>query len=99
MTLVILYDTFITMIGVTTVTTKGQVTIPEMIRQTLAISVGDKIAFTDVVKEGRQVTIKVIPSQAVEKLAGSLKSPVQSTDHKKAREITAIALGRRYKTL
>lgn len=83
-------------IPLTTITTKGQVTIPEVIRSALGASVGDKVAFTDVTKNKRQVTIKIIPSRSIEELYGSLASSVPYIPHEKARRIAARALGKRY---
>lgn len=80
----------------TTITTKGQVTIPEAVRSALGASVGDKVAFTDVVHDKKQVTIKIIPSRSIEELYGSLATPVRYIPHEKARKIAARSLGKRY---
>lgn len=80
----------------TTITTKGQVTIPEAVRRALGASVGDKVTFTDVAANTKQVTIKIIPSRSVEELYGSLASSVPYIPHERARAIAARALGKRY---
>lgn len=80
----------------TTITTKGQVTIPEAVRLALRAAVGDKVAFTDVMQNKRQVTLKIIPSRSIEALYGSLATPVPYIPHEKARKIAARALGKRY---
>lgn len=84
------------MIPMTTITTKGQVTIPEEVRLALGASIGDKVAFTDVVRRTREVRVKIIPSRSVEELYGSLKTSVAYVPHEKARKIAARALGKRY---
>lgn len=80
----------------TTITTKGQVTIPEAVRRALGAAVGDKVAFTDVIHNKKEVTMKIISSQSVEELYGSLKTSVAYVPHEKARKITARYLGKRY---
>lgn len=80
----------------TTITTKGQVTIPEPVRRALGASVGDKVAFVRVANKSREATIRVIPTNVVDKLAGSLKTSVGYIPHEKARAIAARALGKRY---
>lgn len=80
----------------TTITTKGQVTIPEAVRRALGASVGDKVAFTDVAHNKKEVTIKIISSLSVEEMYGSLKTSVGYVPHEKARKIAATYLGKRY---
>lgn len=72
----------------TTITSKGQVTIPEDIRLLLQIKQGDKVSFEDVVPEQRQVKIQIIPGEAAEKLYGSLKTKVKFQGRKYEREMT-----------
>lgn len=80
----------------TTITTKGQVTIPEAVRRALGASVGDKVAFFRVEKDLKEATIRVISTNVVEELAGSLKTSVPYISQEKARAIAARALGKRY---
>ncbi len=81
---------------VTTITTKGQVTIPEPVRRALGASVGDKVVFADVAHDTKEVMIKIIPSRSIEELYGSLKTSVGYVPHEKARKIAARYLGKRY---
>lgn len=80
----------------TTITTKGQVTIPSDVRALLGIQIGDKVTFTSIQKETREVTLRLIPKDVVSHLAGSLKSSVRESDHRKVREAAGRALGKKY---
>lgn len=80
----------------TTITTKGQVTIPEAVRRALGAGIGDKVAFFRVERNLKQATIRVISTGVVEELAGSLKTSVPYIPQEKARAIAARALGKRY---
>jgi AbrB family looped-hinge helix DNA binding protein len=70
---------------ITTITTKGQVTIPHSVRQALGTKIGDKVSFTRVLPEAKEAVIKIIPAHVVEELSGSLSSKVKENDHKKVR--------------
>lgn len=70
---------------ITTITTKGQVTIPFSVRQALGTKIGDKVSFTRVLPQAKEAVIKIIPAHIVEELSGSLSSPVKENDYKKAR--------------
>lgn len=96
MTLVLFYDKFITMNGLTTVTTKGQVTIPEAVRQALEINIGDKVAFTKILPTYNEVVIKIIPADIVEELSGSLSTGVKVKNSKKARRKAGKLLIKKY---
>ena len=65
------------------VTTKGQSTIPEEIRLLLNIQPGDKIFYSqaDPVKK-RYIAEVVSTKNVVDRLAGSLKSPVKFSSKK-----------------
>jgi len=79
-----------------TVTTKGQVTIPTNIRKLLGISSGDKIYFeTD--STIPSIKIRKISSSITEELAGSLSSPVGYIDLDTVRKKVGSELGKRYK--
>ncbi len=80
----------------TTITTKGQVTIPEAVRRALEVSIGDKVAFVRVKKDRKEATIRVIPTSVVDQLAGSLKSTVPYTPQAKVRKILAKERAKRY---
>lgn len=55
----------------TTLTQKGQITLPKNIRDILGLRIGDKITLKLVDKKKKQIKIERIPS--LEELAGSFK--------------------------
>lgn len=62
------------MYGITTITTKGQVTIPESARKALDAQVGDKVIFDVVDPKKKTGTYRVISSKnVVDELYGALK--------------------------
>lgn len=61
------------MVGTSTVTSKGQVTIPESIRDYLDIKTGNLVYF-EVEPEKMVARIRRAPKSVVEELAGSLHS-------------------------
>jgi len=63
------------MVGTSTVTSKGQVTVPEYVRMYLGIVPGDSLYF-EVDTETEVARIRKAPKSGVEELAGSLKSSV-----------------------
>ena len=83
--------------GITTITTKGQVTIPEKVRSALGVKIGDKVTFSDIMPSYRRAVIKIIPANIVEELSGSLSSNVRENDYKKARKGAGKLLGQKYK--
>ena len=83
------------MIYTSTLTQKGQATIPVSIRNRLAINPGEKVVFEE---KGEEIVIKN-PTQLVEELAGSLKTNIK-WDKKKAFEAVGKMLAENYlKTL
>lgn len=82
--------------GLTTITTKGQVTIPEIVRQMLGASVGDKVAFTKIQPFYREAVIKIIPAKVVDELSGSLSSKVKISDQQKVRKVLKQSLLKKY---
>ncbi|OGG14306.1 hypothetical protein A2875_02000 [Candidatus Gottesmanbacteria bacterium RIFCSPHIGHO2_01_FULL_46_14] len=80
----------------TTITTKGQVTIPEAVRRALDASIGDKVAFVRVEKDRKEATIRVISTSVVDQLAGSLKTPIHYMPQAKVRKILARERAKRY---
>lgn len=80
----------------TTITTKGQVTIPEAVRRALEANIGDKVAFVGVEKDRKEATIRVISTSVVDQLAGSLKSSVPYMPQAKVRRILAKERAKRY---
>ena len=57
---------------VTTLTSKGQVTIPKVVRKSLCLNVGDKIEF--IVTENKEVILRPI-TKKVDEVFGSLHKP------------------------
>ena len=73
------------MIGTSTVTSKGQATIPEAVRSYLGIVSGDSLYFE--VEPGEKIVkIRRMPKSVVEELAGSLHSSVPYMDISLARQ-------------
>lgn len=84
--------------NISTVTTKGQATIPEEIRQLLNIRVGDKIIFKEPDRKKKQVVVELISQKnIVDELYGSLKSKVPYADMKTARKKLFMSLGKKYR--
>lgn len=83
--------------GITMITTKGQVIIPTAIRKQLKIYLGDKISFTTVDKNKREIVVKVIHKSTVDELAGSLISSIKETNMDRVRQKVGEALGKKYK--
>jgi len=82
---------------ITTITTKGQVTVPAEIRKILNISVGDKVYFTEVEKKERKVVFKIIPQGVVDELAGSLSTKIKDKNFKEVRKKAGQLLVQKYK--
>jgi AbrB family looped-hinge helix DNA binding protein len=82
---------------ITTITTKGQVTIPAEIRKILNISVGDKVYFTEIEKKERKVVFKIIPQGVVEELAGALSTKIKDKNFKEVRKKAGQLLVQKYK--
>ena len=82
--------------GLTTVTTKGQVTIPESIRRRLGVKIGDKVYFSKVFLEKKQVVIRLVSKNAVDQLYGSLKSRGKYTEIDRVRQKSGGMLAKRY---
>lgn len=78
----------------TTMTTKGQVTIPRDIRKALGVSPGDRVLFTHA-SDG-SVIVSIVPKNVVVTLFGSLASRIRVTDYRKAREAAARVMGKKY---
>lgn len=76
------------MSALTTITSKGQVTIPEDIRLILQVKAGDRVSFEGIIPEQKQATIRIIPGEIVEKLYGSLKTEVKFKGRDYEREMT-----------
>ncbi|MEK7194503.1 MAG: hypothetical protein AAB660_02340 [Patescibacteria group bacterium] len=85
----------ITMVGISTVTTKGQATIPEAIRSYLGIVPGDSLYF-EIDPAEKVVKFRRKPKSIVDELAGSLHSSVPYMDISAARQKAGEALGKIY---
>ena len=85
------------MVGTSTVTSKGQVTVPESVRLFLGIVPGDRLYF-EVEPEKKAVRIRRAPLSVVEELAGSLHSSVPYTDISIAREKVGKEIGKYYES-
>lgn len=83
--------------GITTITTKGQVTIPAEVRQMLNINIGDKVSFNKIEPKERTIVIKIVSKNIVEELFGSLKTNVPYADMKTVRKKVGQKLGEKYK--
>jgi len=85
------------MLGITTITSKGQVTIPESARKALGIQTGDKVMFEQVEPKTKRGTYKIISSRGVvDELYGSLKSKVPYVPIQVARQKAGYLLGKKY---
>lgn len=82
--------------GLTTVTTKGQVTIPESVRAELQIKIGDKALFTKVKSKDNEAVIRIIPANIVEMLSGSLSTKVKIGNYRKVRKEAGKLLAKKY---
>lgn len=87
----------ITMVGTSTVTSKGQVTIPEAVRRYLDIRAGSRVYF-EVEPEKMVARIRRAPKSVVEELAGSLHSSVPYMDISIARQKAGEELKKIYGT-
>ena len=76
-----------------TVSTKGQVTIPEEVRDQLGIKPGDKANFTISSKASNEFRVVVSQPRTLDELAGCLHIPgMKYIPIEKAREMTANKL-------
>lgn len=76
------------MSNLTTITSKGQVTIPGNVRLLLRVKPGDQASFEEIVPEKKQVKIRIIPGEVVERLYGSLKTKVKFQGREYERKMT-----------
>ena len=86
--------------NISTVTTKGQATIPEEIRQLLDIQVGDRVIFKEPDPRKKQVLVELVSKKdTVDQLYGSLKSAAPYSDMKTVRKKAGFFLGKKYRQL
>lgn len=62
------------MYGITSMTSKGQVTIPQSMRKALGAEPGDKFIFDQADPKTKKGTFKIVPSNVVDRTFGSLNS-------------------------
>mgnify|MGYP001600499579 CR=1 FL=1 len=82
--------------GLTTVTTKGQVTIPEPIRSALGILVGDKVRFERIIRRNKKIIATVVPARIVGQTYGSIRSRVKEVSYHVAKQKAGVLLGQKY---
>lgn len=88
------------MYGITSITTKGQVTIPESARKALGAQPGDKVVFEEVEPKTKRGTFKVISSKSVvDELYGALNpdGKIPYIPYNIARKKAGYLLGEKYK--
>jgi AbrB family looped-hinge helix DNA binding protein len=74
-----------------TITRKGQVTIPKTIRDRLGVKEGEKVLF---VMRGEEVVLKVVKGTILD-LRGSVKPSAHPGDFEKIRQSVKQAVGKR----
>jgi len=83
--------------GLTTITTKGQVTIPGEVRKALGVKIGDRVSFTEVSPSYKKAVIKIISTDIVEELSGSLQTKTKEMSSEKARKAAGRILLNKYR--
>lgn len=80
----------------TTITSRGQLTLPHAIRKRLGVKPGDRAIVSAVSPRKHQVTFKITSSNAVEELYGSLATNIPYVPLKKVRAVAGYRLGKKY---
>ncbi len=75
----------------TTVTVKGQITIPKNIRNALDLQTGDQIIF---VLEGKKAILYPSRKHSLMQLRGAFDIDARFTDHQAIREVVALTRGK-----
>lgn len=84
------------MFGISTLTSKGQATIPEPLRSYLGLVAGDKVYFEADLKE-KTVNVKKASTQnIVDELYGSLKTSKPYEDYAVVRQKAGVLLAEKY---
>lgn len=78
----------------TTITSKGQVTIPRDVRESMGASSGDRVLFTP--SANGTAVLSVVSGNVTTSLFGSITNRVRAAGHQVARSITARELGKKY---
>jgi bifunctional DNA-binding transcriptional regulator/antitoxin component of YhaV-PrlF toxin-antitoxin module len=87
------------MTGVSTMTSKGQATIPEALRAYLGLVAGDKVYFEADTEEQVVKLKKAVKMDVASATYGSLKSVVKETNYVVARKDAGFKLGAKYKSV
>jgi len=84
------------MFGTSTLTSKGQATIPEPLRSYLGLMAGDKIYF-DIDTKSKAIRLKkASPTSIVDELAGSLKTNMPYEDINIVRQKAGKIYGKKF---
>lgn len=84
------------MYGISTLTSKGQATIPEPLRSYLGLMAGDKIYF-DIDTRSKTIKLqKASPTSMVDELAGSLKTNMPYEDINIVRQKAGKIYGKKF---
>lgn len=78
----------------TTITSKGQVTIPRGVRESMGALFGDRVLFTP--STNGTAILSVVSSNVTTSLFGSITHRVRTAGHNVARSVTARELGKKY---
>ncbi len=84
------------MYGISTLTSKGQATIPEPLRSYLGLMAGDKVYFENDPKEKFLKVEKSFPQSIVDELAGSLKTNMPYEDINIVRQKAGKIYGKKF---
>lgn len=84
------------MYGTSTLTSKGQATIPEPLRSYLGLIAGDKLHFEADLKEKAIKVKKASTRSVVDELYGSLKTKKPYEDYAIVRQKAGLLLGKKY---
>ena len=90
---------FLLMTNIATVTSKGQITVPENVRELLNIQLGDKLLFEKVDSGNRNALVRVISSRNINRFYGILKSDKKEEDFDKIRKIAGKKYGAKYASI
>lgn len=82
--------------GLSTLTSKGQATIPESLRSYLGLMTGDKVYFEADIQEHVVKLKKAQKLDIANSTYASLKSSIKETNYAIAREAAGFALGAKY---
>lgn len=79
------YDDFFTMDGMATLSSKGQITVPKMLREKLGLRPGTRLEFH--VEEGKLVAQKVLEKDPFQNWVGRAKSRFRKTSDEMVNEL------------